>query len=51
VEIVRVNGEAVVDLAARWTPGMVARRAGAVLGALLPSGGRAARDGYELTLR
>jgi uncharacterized protein len=31
LEQVRVNVEAVVDLAARWTPGMVARRAGAVL--------------------
>jgi short-subunit dehydrogenase len=31
VEQVRVNGEAVVDLAARWIPGMVARRRGAVL--------------------
>jgi short-subunit dehydrogenase len=31
IEQIRVNGEAVVDLAARWTPGMVARRAGAVL--------------------
>ena len=26
IEQVRVNGEAVVDLAARWTPGMVRRR-------------------------
>jgi short-subunit dehydrogenase len=31
LEQVRVNGEAVVDLAARWTPAMVARRSGAVL--------------------
>jgi short-subunit dehydrogenase len=31
IEQVRVNGEAVVDLAARWVPGMAARGAGAVL--------------------
>jgi short-subunit dehydrogenase len=31
IEQIRVNGEAVVDLAARWTPAMVARGAGAVL--------------------
>jgi short-subunit dehydrogenase len=31
IEQIRVNGEAVVDLAARWTRGMVARGAGAVL--------------------
>jgi short-subunit dehydrogenase len=31
IEQVRVNGEAVVDLAARWTPGMVRRGSGAVL--------------------
>jgi short-subunit dehydrogenase len=31
IEQIRVNGEAVVDLAARWTPGMVERGAGAVL--------------------
>jgi short-subunit dehydrogenase len=31
LEQVRVNGEAVVDLTARWTPGMAARGSGAVL--------------------
>jgi short-subunit dehydrogenase len=31
LEQVRVNGEAVVDLAGRWVPGMAARGAGAVL--------------------
>jgi short-subunit dehydrogenase len=31
LEQIRVNGEAVVDLAARWAPGMAARRSGAML--------------------